>query len=164
MAHYTGEKPKEHALKILIWSIPLIFVIYLQQTLLISTHEEYLTIKITLIALIINIILNLKFIPYYSYIGASIVTVITELFLFIAFLYYLSKLVYRIEISRIIFKPVIASIFMGLFIYYVKIDLIITILCATIIYFAVMFIIKGFSKEDSDIFKQIIEIERLKRQ
>lgn len=145
------------ALQILIWTIPIIFLTYMFKWMLVSINKQNLLLKILLICMCLNIILNLILIPYYGYIGASLVTVVTEMISFIFSYYYLSKLVCTIQIRKIMFKPIIASIIMGLFIlYFVKINLFILILVAIIIYMGILICLKTFSKTDHDLVKQLI--------
>ncbi|MGP8024560.1 MAG: polysaccharide biosynthesis C-terminal domain-containing protein [Methanobacterium sp.] len=54
----------------------------------------------TIVAAIFNIALNLLLIPKYSYIGASLATVVTELFCFIFGLYFLNKWGYKIKVKE----------------------------------------------------------------
>ncbi|MBE3114353.1 MAG: flippase, partial [Actinobacteria bacterium] len=67
------------ALQILIWTIPIIFLTYMFGTMLASINKQDLTLKILLLSMSLNVVMNLILIPRYSYIGASIATVITEL-------------------------------------------------------------------------------------
>ncbi len=145
------------SLQILIWTIPIIFLTYLFRWMLVSINRQNLLLKILLICMSLNILLNLILIPYYGYIGASLVTVVTEMISFIFSYYYLSKLVCTIQIRRIIFKPIVASIVMGLFIlYFVKNNLFILVLVATLIYFGILISLKTFSKSDRELVIQLI--------
>ena len=144
------------ALQILIWSIPFIFLAYVFSTMMISTNKQNLALKIVIVSMILNILLNLIFIPIYTYVASSLITVLTELTDFILCLFFLSKYLYKIEIGKIIFKPIIAGFIMGLFIYYVTIPILILIPAALIVYLIILIFLKTFSKEDIDILKQIM--------
>lgn len=147
--------PAAIALKILIWTIPLIFLTYMLRFLLISTNKQILVLKIISICMVFNIILNLLLIPKYSYLATSIVTVLTELLLLIFCIHYASKLVGKIKIQFIV-KPMLASAVMGLFLSYFNENLIMTIIISAIIYLTVLILLKTFSKDEYDLFKKII--------
>lgn len=53
-------------------------------TIAIGNFKENLLFKLQMVALVINVFLNIVYIPKYSYIGASWITVITQLFILIA--------------------------------------------------------------------------------
>jgi O-antigen/teichoic acid export membrane protein len=111
----------------------------------------------------VNISLNLLLIPTYSYIGAAVVTIITELVVFILCFYILSRSFCKINLPSVIFKPAIASIVMALFIIKtVELNLFLDILIATIIYFAVIIALKTFTDEDYAILKEIINLNKIK--
>ncbi|MBM4241663.1 MAG: flippase [Euryarchaeota archaeon] len=153
----TGFTESILALQILIWTIPIIFLNYVLGASITSINQQRATIRITFICMSINVILNLILIPSFSYVAASFVTVITELTLFIFYFHLISKYIYKINIPRVIIKPIIASMIMGLFIYCVNLNLGAAILISTIIYFSALIFLKSFSKEDVYLFKQIFK-------
>jgi O-antigen/teichoic acid export membrane protein len=153
--------PSIIALQILIWTIPLIFLTYMYGTLLASVNKQKLSFMISFSCMSLNIAINLIFIPKYSYIAASIATVITYLLSLILCFYFISKHVHKIQIHQFIVKPIIACAIMAAFIFYfTAVNLFLLISLSILIYFVVFFLIKGFSKEDFKLFRQIINIIR----
>jgi len=147
------------ALKILVWALPLIFMGYLFGTLIPSINKQHLLYRFMFICMSTNIILNLILVPKLSYIGTSIVTVITEIIYFILCFHYISKFIGKINIKKVILKPLTASLVMGLFIYSVKIlnvNLLVVIIISMILYFLVLILLKTFSKDEFKLIKQII--------
>ncbi|MDY9922725.1 flippase [Methanobacterium sp.] len=144
------------ALQILSWEIPLIFLTYTFGTFLVSIDKQIISLKITFIAMIVNIILNLLLIPYFSYLAASFVTVITELVAFIFCFSYLSKFIIKINIIKFIIKPAVASLIMGLFMLCFNINLFLLIIISTILYLVILVILKTFSDEDIQLLRQIL--------
>ena len=69
------------ALQILVWTIVFTFVGAAFVRLLEASNRQVIVTKISLICVIVNILLNLILIPKFSYIGACIATVITEIIL-----------------------------------------------------------------------------------
>jgi O-antigen/teichoic acid export membrane protein len=123
-------------------------------------NRQNLLLKITFISMTVNISLNLVLIPIYSYIGAAVVTIITELIVFILCFYILSKSFSKINLPSVIIKPALASIVMALFIITIKLNLFLEIFIAAIIYFAVIIALKTFTDEDYAIFKEIINLNK----
>ena len=144
------------ALQILIWSIPIIFINYILGTAINSINKQRQMVKSTFVVMTINIVLNLLLLPKYGYIAASFITVITELASFIFWFHIMNLNGYKIPIHRILIKPIIASLIMGLFIILVNINLIIVIIISVIIYFVVLLILKTFSEVDIQLIKQMI--------
>jgi O-antigen/teichoic acid export membrane protein len=152
--------PSILTLQILIWVLPFSFVNYMLGSLLTSMNRQYVLLKITVVSLALNVGMNLIFIPVYSYLGAAFVTVITDAFAVALSFYVASKLVSKIEIHKVIFKPAVASLIMAGFILLFKMNLFIVIIISTVIYFAVLVAIKAFTTEDYDLFRQILNIKR----
>lgn len=149
--------PSTIALQILIWTIPLAFLTQIFGILLVSIDKQYLQMKIVFICMVFNILLNIIFIHYFSYIGASLITLLSELILFILCFHYISRFICKISILNLLKKPLTASMIMGLFILYAKINLIMVILIATILYLVILIVLKTFSKEDIEIIKRVLE-------
>jgi O-antigen/teichoic acid export membrane protein len=151
--------PSIIALQILIWSIPIIFVNYIIGTAINSINKQGQMVKSTFIVMAMNIILNLLLLPKYGYVAASVITVLTELASFLFWYHILNVNGYKLSLPRILIKPVIASLVMGLSIVLMNmlgLNLIIVITLAVIIYFGVLYILKTFSEEDISLFKQVI--------
>ncbi|RLI79393.1 hypothetical protein DRP04_09225 [Archaeoglobales archaeon] len=81
--------PSTLALSTLIWSAVFLFLNILFANLVISVGKEWVTVQISLIMALVNIILNYLLIPDYSYIGASIATVLTEALCAVIFFSYI---------------------------------------------------------------------------
>ncbi len=146
-------------LQILVWTLVFTFAGASFVRLLEATNRQIILSKITGFTVIINILLNLALIPKFSYIGASISTVLTEIIL-VSIIFRISyNLGYGIELRSILsklLKIIFASLIMGLEIFYLKnLNLIILLTLSGFLYFAILFIIKGIDDEDLWIFKQL---------
>lgn len=149
--------PSIPALQILIWEIPLVFLTYTFGTFLVSINKQNLSLKITFICMVVNIVLNLLLIPKFSFLAASFVTVLSELVAFVLCFSYLSKLIFKVNLGAYILKPVIASIVLGLFLYFLHLDVFLSIVIGTFLYFGVLIGLKTFSEDDKTLIKQIIQ-------
>lgn len=75
------------ALKLLLFSIPFFFINNIIYHVFILKNKPWILVKIFFISLIFNIILNVLIIPKYGFIGASAITLITEVLISMMYLY-----------------------------------------------------------------------------
>ena len=153
-----GFIPSIIALKILVWVVPFTFMTITFGTILTAINKQNLLMKIVFIILIFNLILNLILIPQFSYVGSAVATVISELITFIIYFHYISKFICRIKFTDTLIKIIIASGIMGLFIIYASMNLFLVILLAAIIYFVSLILLNTFSKEELNLFKQMLGV------
>jgi O-antigen/teichoic acid export membrane protein len=144
------------ALQILIWSIPIIFINYILGTAINSINKQRETVKTTFIAMFLNIVLNILLLPEYGLIAACFITVLTELTCFMLWFHIMNVHGYKINILTILYKPVIASMIMGLAIILLHTNMFIEIIIGTIVYFGVLYILKTFSEDDISLLKKIV--------
>jgi len=146
------------ALKILAWDILLKFLYLCSAYILVATNKQKQMTIIVIATALLNIILNLFLIPSYSYIGSGIATLITEFFLLVIYLYINALDSIIPNIKKFLFQPIIASGVMAYFLWqFPGIQLVLKILIAIFIYFALLIVLKGFSREDFQIFRQLIK-------
>lgn len=146
------------ALQILIWATIITFMYTAFVQMFLSTNKQFTITKITGFCMIFNIALNLILIPKYSYIGASIVTVLTE-FIILALVFKISADT-EFGISKkqfkLIVKVAVASLSTGLFIVYFKeINIYLLVLSAIILYVAIIFLLRCVDKEDINLIMKI---------
>jgi O-antigen/teichoic acid export membrane protein len=141
--------PAALALQVLIWSSLFSFLNYLFLNALQSTaFEKKISLAVAL-AVVLNIVLNLFLIPLYSFFGASIATVSSEIILFALGFFLTSKYLYRVRILRVLWKPLLASLVMSAFIWlFYSLNLFILLVSAAAVYFATFFLLKGFDRQD----------------
>lgn len=150
--------PSVVALQILIWASVLSFINYTPSTFLTSTNRQRTLMIFTFIGASLNIILNFILIPRFSYSGAAIATVSTELVVGLLMIYNIHKVQNLSDLlSDVIFKSLVAGLIMGIFILiFQNYALILLIILAAILYFIALYIINGFEKEDINLFNQVL--------
>lgn len=149
------------ALKILTWDVILKFLYICAGFILISTDKQNKMAIIVVFSAFLNIILNLFLIPSYSYIGSSIATLITECFVLVAYMFLNSRNSFHLHLEKFLFQTIIACGFMAFFLYqFPGIQLVLRIILAMIIYFVILFLTKGVSKEDILLFRIAIKKDR----
>ena len=150
------------ALQILIWSCVLIFTRSPFERLLESTNRQLSITKIFIIGVIFNVILNLIFIPKYSYIGAGVITVLTDA-LVLSLLIFITrdfKILVSKKIHINILKILIASLIMGVILKYLSnLNVFILIILGTIIYSILLVLFKILDDEEILIIKSILRRE-----
>ena len=144
------------AFQILAFFIPLRWVSSITGTLLTSMNRQSIRTTCVGLSALFNIVLNAVMIPYLSYIGASIATVLSEVLLYFVFIYFINKHYKKLDLHRHFIKPLLASLMMGGFVFYFKdANLFLLILLAGFVYFGILVLLRTFTQEDKDIFKQI---------
>lgn len=157
----AGYIPSVIALQILTWAIVLIFARNAFERLFESINQQIIVTKILGFCAILNVILNLVLIPKYSYTGAAVATLITDFAVFILQFMWSIKIGYSINIKEavnIIYKVIIASILMSVFIvWFINLSMIVLIPSSAVIYSGIIFLIRGIDREDVILFKKMID-------
>lgn len=96
----------------------------------------------------LNIILNLLLIPKFSYYGAAVATLVTEIAGAILSLYYNFKLIsgLKLDIEQLLKKPIFATLAMGILVYLINSLVMIPIFI--LVYFSALIVLNGISKEE----------------
>lgn len=145
------------ALRILAWDVLLIFLIQCISYLLISIDKQNKIAMAFGVTVIINIILNFILIPNFSYAGSGFATIISE-FILLCMCYYIASLtIHSKSLHKIMIRPLIACGAMAIFIYfYNNINLVFLIILSSLIYFLILYFIKGILKDDIFILKNLM--------
>jgi O-antigen/teichoic acid export membrane protein len=93
---------------VIIWSIPIGFVNSVTQYVLIAVKQQrYLTLAFIL-GVVFNVVGNLLVIPRFDYIGAAVVTILSEFSLLIPFYWSVRRHVGRVDWGDLLWRPVLA--------------------------------------------------------
>lgn len=108
----------------------------------------------------INMILNLILVPMIGIIGAAIATLITFMVhLFVVSTISFKKMSYDIDF-KFIMKSIISSVIMTFVVWelnpYGAVNILITIIIATGVYFGVLVLLRGFTKDEYEFLKDIV--------
>ena len=145
-------------LSILIWTVCLLLVNGPGNTLLTASHEEVAVTKIYAIAAAFNIILNLILIPYLSYIGAAITTLLSDVLIFIIQKYVIHKTCEKPnkKLYYDLGKIITGSLVLGIALYFLKLNMWVALPTGIIIYFTTIYLLKVFDDDDKYIIKEIL--------
>ena len=84
------------------------------------------------------------------------ITVLNEVSMVIFYMYIMHKYGYSVPLREILIKPFIASLLMGVVIYFINLELFISVVIGMIVYFMCILIIRTFDKDDMDIIKELL--------
>ena len=150
--------PASSVLSILIWTVCLLFISGAANTLLNASHKEVTVTKIYAIAAIFNIILNFFMIPHFSYDGAAVTTVLSDVLIVAIQTYVIYKLGHRPN-KKLYFdliKIIIGSAVLGIALYYLNLNMWVALPVGIVIYFAVVYLLRVFDKDDRYVIKEIL--------
>jgi O-antigen/teichoic acid export membrane protein len=151
------------ALQLIIWFLPFSFVNSVTQYVLIAVDQQRFLTKAFLIGVTFNIVANLIFIPLFSYQGAAVVTIFSELALLVPFYYAVRKHVGTLPWVSLIWQPAVASVVMVGVMWLLRgLSWLLLIPVGGVVYLAVLALVGGFRQPDMDLLGQLVPVARLK--
>ncbi len=146
------------AMQILIWTVVFLFINGVATSLLNSIGKEVSVTKIYLVAAIFNIVLNYLTIPVWSYIGASVTTVLSEILILVLMMYSISKTEYKPDLSllKTIFKLVICGIILAIVLYLINVSLWLAIPIGLVVYVLALIITRTIDDTDKYIINELL--------
>lgn len=133
--------------QILLVAIAFSYISYLFNPILLAVNQQKALIKPAIYATIINVALNLIFIPKYGYLAAASTTVVTELFILI----YLGFLTFKflpfgLNLKNL-WKVLLSGILMGAILYFLNnLNIIVLVILGVGLYIFFLFIFKVIGK------------------
>ena len=151
------------ALQIIIWFLPFSFVNSVTQYILIAIDQQRFLTRAFLIGVVFNITANLLVIPTYSYQGAAVVTILSELVLLVPFYYAVRKHLGPLPWLSLFWQPTVASAVMAGVMWLLRgIPWILLIPVGGVVYLVVLALAGGFRQPDMDLLGQLLPVDRLK--
>lgn len=147
------------AMQILIWTVIFLFINGVATSLLNSINKELDVTKIYVAAAIFNIILNSIAIPYWSYMGAAITTVLSEIFILVLMMYAISKTEYSPDKKLLwaIIKLLICGVILAVILYIINVSLWLAIPIGLVVYVACLFLTRTVDDVDRYIVKELLK-------
>jgi O-antigen/teichoic acid export membrane protein len=151
------------ALQIIIWFLPFSFVNSVTQYVLIAIDQQRFLTKAFLIGASFNIVANLIVIPTFSYKGAAVVTIVSELVLLVPFYYAVRKHLGSLPWVSLTWQPAVASAIMGIVMWLLKgIPWLLLIPVGGVVYLVVLVAVGTFRQPDMDLLGRLIPAGRLR--
>lgn len=155
---FFGEEyaPAIPALRILIWFLPFSFINSLTQYVLIAVNQQrFLTFAFVLGA-VFNIAANLILIPIYSYLGASLTTVMSEIVLLVPFMYAVYRHVGAVSFWPLLWRPIVAAGAMGIAMWWgSSLPLPVLILAGMVVYALTLLLLRTFTEEERAMVREL---------
>jgi O-antigen/teichoic acid export membrane protein len=145
-------------MQILIWTVVFLFINGVATSLLNSIGKEYDVTRIYVIAAIFNVALNYFLIPKYTYIGASVATVLSEILILGLMMYSISKTEYKPDISllKTVIKLVFCGIILAIVLYLINVSLWLAIPIGLIVYIISLILTKSIDDTDKYIVRELL--------
>lgn len=96
------------ALQLMIWSIPIGWMNSLTQYVLIAVGLQRMITRAFVVAVTFNIVVNILFIPQFNFQAAAIATILSELVLFVPFIYLLRGKLENFNMFSLMWRPIVA--------------------------------------------------------
>ena len=146
-------------MQVLVWTVSFLFINGAASTLLNASNKEVSVTKIYCIAAITNIILNFILIPLYSYHGAAISTVLSEILICFLTIHVVKDTPYCPDksIFKDIFKIILASVIMFAILYFTGLNMWFGIIVGIIVYSICILVFKTLDNEDKSLIHEIIK-------
>ena len=145
-------------MQILIWTVVFLFINGVATSLLNSIGKEFSVTKIYVIAAIFNILLNYFLIPKYTYIGASVATVLSEILILALMMYSISKTKYKPDYTLLntVIRLLISGLILAIALYFINVSLWVAIPIGLVVYILALFITGSIDDMDKYIFKELL--------
>jgi O-antigen/teichoic acid export membrane protein len=136
------------ALQVLICFVPFSFVNGLLQYVLISVHQQRFLTLAFVIAVVFNITVNVILIPRWSYLGAAVATVLSEVVLLVPFWLAVRRHVGPVRLGAFAWRPTIAATIMGAAVWGLR-DVPLAAICGGIVLYGLVILgIGGIDREE----------------
>jgi O-antigen/teichoic acid export membrane protein len=97
------------ALAVVIWVVPLMYLTEFLGYITVIRGEESQVARSLVISSSCNVALNMALVPSFGFIGAAVITVVTELILVGQYSYILRHLLRTLDLGQVLFRPVLAT-------------------------------------------------------
>ncbi|MHB8645633.1 MAG: flippase [Thermomicrobiales bacterium] len=97
------------ALRLIIWLLPFSFVNGMTQYVLIALGQQRRMTWAFFATVIFNIVANLLFIPRYSYGASAVISVLSEIVLFVPFVVWIRRFLGPLPLARLAWRPLVAA-------------------------------------------------------
>jgi len=143
-------------LRILVWTICIFPIAVFFAKTLVASHNQKYDLFSNLVAVLINIALNLLLIPRFAHFGAAMAAVASIVFLMLFEYYFVSRILFKINIASLFVKPTLCACIMGFFTYLFRhLNPLLVILLSSIIYVISIFVLRVISQDEVNFLKAL---------
>lgn len=145
------------ALRIVIWSIPVGWINSVTNYVLIALGKERVQVRAFLLGVSFNVVANLIFLPYFSFVAASVTTILSEIVLLAVFNIYLRTRMPEIGWGRLLWRPLavtaamVAAMWLGL-----QVHWLLGLGLGLVVYPAGLWLLRIFGAEERRILQSVL--------
>jgi O-antigen/teichoic acid export membrane protein len=144
-------------LQIFGWVIALMFLNFFMEKMLISGNKQSLVATFSAIILGVNILLDVALIPRFSYVGAAIATLVSEIVLFLLSFHFVSRYISSFELSKVLVKPLVAGLgTLCLTIAFSDLNVVLGGGLIILLYLAILLAVRTFTPEEVNVLRQVL--------
>ncbi len=158
----NGYEDSVFALQILAWNCILLALSRPMFYVLGAINRQGTCAVITISALALSISLNVILIPHLSYIGSAMITLINGVLVILASWYATSKYGFPLQVFKVFWRPLVASLIMGFIVYGVdsvsNANLPVLVFLGIIIYVISLIGLKGIAGDDWNLIKEALHL------
>ena len=145
------------ALRIVIWSIPIGWMNSVTNYMLISLNREKVLTRAFIIGVGFNLIANLIFLPRYSYVAASVITILSEIVWLALFAFYLRPVMPRVGWFNLLKRPLVITAAMVLAIILGnQVSIILALVLGVLVYPLGLWVLKVFGDQERQIIASLL--------
>jgi len=150
------------ALRILSWIPLLLLISRLYGNTLTALNRQNLFMVIMVLSAIVNVCLNYIFIPHHGMGGAALATLLTEGFILLCVIYFISR-DFQLKIYRSLLQTLFSGSCMGIVLYFVApYSILLALAVAQVVYIVALYSCRGFTAEEYINVVQKMNISKLK--
>ena len=144
-------------LQIFGWVIAIMFLNAFMEKMLISGNKQSLVATCTAIILGVNILLDIALIPRFSYTGAAIATLVSEIVLFLLSFHFVSRYISSLKLSKVLVKPLVAGLgTLCLTIPFSDLNMVLGGVMLVLLYLSILLAVRTFTPEEVDVLRQVL--------
>jgi len=149
------------ALRILVWSTAVIFIGIVMTHVTRAAHCEKFTAKVIASSAVLNILLNFILIPHYSFYGAAVATLASELFTFLFHFRYVTKNLMAPPFFRLAPKVILINAVTCVYVLVtVQVNLLFAAITSVLINLLMIWVVGYFTKKEFAFMLSVLRLSR----
>jgi O-antigen/teichoic acid export membrane protein len=146
------------ALQVLIWFLPFSFINSVTHYVLIALGQQRFLTRAFVIGVVFNVAANLVAVPQLGYVGASLVTIFSEMVLLIPFYYSIRKNLAAIPFVALAWRPALASGIMGIALWLLieRVGVVFAVPLAGIVYGVVLIALGALGADEKLLLRKLV--------
>jgi O-antigen/teichoic acid export membrane protein len=148
------------ALQVLIWFLPFSFINSVTHYVLIALGQQRFLTKAFVIGVVFNVAANLVAIPPLGYVGAALVTILSEIVLLFPFYYSVRKNLASIPFWSIAWRPTLAAGVMGIALWglVARVGLFVAVPLAGALYLVLLIALGALGEDERALLRQLVPV------